>query len=367
MTSRKSGVGVAETSSSHQPARPFGGGPGGSGVWSRFAQGQELIIAVIGIALAVYFTVSSPFFATVGNGAALAQYIAPIAFFAIAEVFILILGEIDLSVGEVYVFTPFIVYYMDQEGIGVIAGIFISLIISCLIGLFNGLVTVKLHVPSFVSTLGSVFALEGIVLISSNGTQLTPAGSGLTASILGGWTWSEIIWAGALVLVMHALLRRTRFGLHVVASGGNDLAARETGVRVDRVKIWCFVTCSFLGGLMGLLDGYNINALDPSTDGLTFMFYGVAAAVIGGTALTGGRGTVIGAAIGAIVLGVLEDGFHILGVSAFDYTLVLGLAILVAMILNVQAERLRSTGIPRGSVGRAVMRILPKARAGVQS
>ncbi|MGH8891614.1 MAG: ABC transporter permease [Acidothermaceae bacterium] len=319
-------------------------------------QGQELVIAAIGIALAIYFTVSSRFFATANNGASLSQYIAPIAIFALAEVFVLILGEIDLSVGEVYVFTPFIVYYMNDEGLGVIAGIFISLIISCLIGLINGFITVKLRVPSFITTLGTVFALEGIVLISSNGTQLTPAGGGLTASILGGWTWSEIIWALGIAAVLHAVLRRTTFGLHVVASGGNDLAARESGIPVDSVKIWCFVVCSFLGGLMGLLDGYHINALDPSTDGLTFMFYGVAAAVIGGTALTGGRGTMIGALIGAIVLGILEDGFHILGISAFKYTLVLGLAILAAMILNVQMERVRGHR-GGGSLGRLLLRL----------
>jgi simple sugar transport system permease protein len=319
-------------------------------------QGQELVIAAIGVGLAIYFTVSSPFFATAGNGSSLSQYIAPIAIFALAEVFVLILGEIDLSVGEVYVFTPFLVYYMDDVGLGVIAGIFISLIISCAIGLINGLITVKLHVPSFITTLGTVFALEGIVLISSNGTQLTPAGGGLTASILGGWEWSEIIWALGIAAVLHVVLRRTRFGLHVVATGGNELAARESGIPVDSVKIWCFVICSFLGGLMGLLDGYHINALDPSTNGLTFMFYGVAAAVIGGTALTGGRGTMIGALIGAIVLGILEDGFHILGVSAFKYTLVLGLAILAAMILNVQMERMRSQG-QRGSLARFLLRL----------
>lgn len=323
---------------------------------SGFLQGQELVIALVGVGLAVYFTVASPYFATAGNGESLSQYIAPIVFFAVAEVFILILGEIDLSVGEVYVFTPFIVYYMNEEGLGVTAGIFIALIISGLIGLINGLITVKLRIPSFITTLGTVFALEGIVLISSNGTQITPAGSGLTVSILGGWTWSEIIWALGCVAVMHVLLRRTRFGLHVVATGGNEVAAAESGIRVDTVKIWCFVACSFLGGLMGLLDGYSINALDPSTDGLTFMFYGVAAAVIGGTALTGGRGTVIGALIGAIVLGVLEDGFHIMGISAFEYTLVLGLAILAAMILNVQVDRIRSEGIGKGSLARLLLR-----------
>lgn len=330
----------------------------------KLLQGQETVIAVIGVALAIYFSVASSAFATTTNGATLSHYIAPTAILGLAEVMILILGEIDLSVGEVYVLAPFLVRYMSQDGLGVVGGIFVALVVACAIGFVNGLITVKLRVPSFITTLGTVFAIEGIILISSNGTQANTRGTGLLKTMMGGGTYSEIVWAILAVIVLHFVLRRTTFGLHTVAAGGNDLAAREAGVRVDAVKIWCFVLCSFMGALMGLLDSYRIGSLDPSTDGLTLMFYGVAAAVIGGTALTGGRGTMIGAFIGAIVLGILQDGFNIIGISSFEYDLILGLAILGAMILNIQLERLRvSRGRGGGSLARLLLRTNRRATA----
>lgn len=326
-------------------------------VLRRLSQGQELVIAAIGVGLALYFIFASSNFATQQNGITLSQFIAPIMFFAVAEVFILILGEIDLSVGEVYVLAPFIVRYAADAGIGVIPGIFIALAVACLIGLINGLVTVKLRVPSFITTLGTTFALEGIILISSNGTELTAAGSGTLAFVLGKGALAEIIWALGAVAVLHVVLRHTTFGLHTVATGGNEVTASEAGVKVGTVKVWCFIICAFLGGLMGLLDGYRIGSLDPATNGLNFMFYGVAAAVIGGTALTGGRGTILGAGIGAVVLGILQDGFNIVGISAFAYFLVLGLAILGAMILNIQLERTRNRGLSgKGSLARLLLR-----------
>lgn len=330
----------------------------GEGLWRWVLQSQELAIALIGVALAIFFISYSPAFATTANGSTLSQYIAPILVFAVAEVFVLILGEIDLSVGEVYVFAPFLVVYLNDDGVPVLPAILITLVVSMAIGFLNGLITVKLRVPSFITTLGTVFALKGITLLSSNGIQVNPAGTGGTlANVLGDWAYSEIVWAFAILAVFHVLLRRTTFGLHTVAIGGNQTAAGEAGVRVGTIKVWCFVLCSLLGGLMGILDGYRIDSLNPGTDGLTFMFYGVAAAVIGGTSLTGGRGTMIGAAIGAIVLGILQDGFNIIGVNAFAYQLVLGLAILGAMILNVQLERVR-TGRSggQGSFARLLLR-----------
>lgn len=340
------------------PADPSPPGDGSLGrrLVDRILKTQELVIAVIGVGLIIYFSLASENFFTHGNAITLSQFIAPIMFLAVAEVPVLILGEIDLSVGEVYVLTPFIVHFAADSGLSVGGGIAISLAVACIIGFLNGVITVKLRVPSFITTLGTVFALEGIILITSNGTQIDTAGSGTLASILGGQDWSEIIWALGVVLIFHVLLRRTTFGLHTVAVGGNQLAAQQSGIRTDSVKIWCFVLCSFLGGLIGLLDSYRIGSLDPSTNGLNVMFYGVAAAVIGGTALTGGRGTVIGAAIGAIVLGVLQDGFNVMGINAFTYDLILGLAILAAMILNVQLERLRAgRSGKRGSMARLLL------------
>lgn len=327
--------------------------------WSSWLlQGQEVVIALIGVALAIFFSVYSSAFSSMSNVSTLSTYVAPIMIFGIAEVFVLTLGEIDLSVGEVYVLSPFLVVYLNDAGLGVILSMIVTLIICAAIGCINGLITVHLGVPSFITTLGTVFALKGIVLLSSDGIQINPAGTGKIASVLGDWSYSSIIWALAIAIGGHIIFRRTTFGLHITAVGGNQTASRESGIKVGSVKVMCFVLCSTLGGFVGLLDGYRIGSLNPGTDGLILMFYGVAAAVIGGTALTGGRGTMIGAAIGAIVLGVLQDGFNIIGINAFAYQLVLGLAILGAMILNVQLEIARSGrgGGIYGSFARLLMR-----------
>jgi simple sugar transport system permease protein len=323
---------------------------------------QEIVIAVVAAALVLFFTIDSPYFFTSANGAALASFIAPIAFFALAEVPILILGEIDLSVGEVYVLSPFLVEYLNNAGTPIWLGIILALVISAAIGWINGLITVKLHIPSFITTLGMTFALEGVILIGSNGAPANPVGSGALVVWLGAGTWAEAYWAVGAVLILHFMLRRTSFGLHTVAVGGNSESARESGVKVDFIKIWSFVLCATIGGLIGILDGYHIGSIDPDTPGLTFMFYGVAAAVIGGTALTGGRGTMIGASIGSIVLGILEDGFHVISVSSFAYDLILGIAILIAMILNVQIERATIRGAGHGSFARALDFIFTRRR-----
>lgn len=314
----------------------------------------ELVSTLVAVALAIFFTIESPHFFTSDNALVLSQFIAPFAFFALAEVPVLILGEIDLSVGQMYIVAPFFVTYWDNAGVPVLPSIVLALLVCCGLGLINGLVTVKLRVPSFIATLGMAFALRGIVLIYSNGAPTNPVGTGTLVNILGGWPWSEAFWALGVAALMTVMLRGMTFGLHIVAVGGNTESAREAGIRLDYIKIWCFVLCALLGGLIGILDGYHLGSLDPATDGLTFTFYGVTSAVIGGTALTGGRGTMVGACIGACVLGIIKDGFLILGTSSFALELVTGLTILLAMILNVQIEQATSMRGPRGSFGRAV-------------
>ncbi|HYY30853.1 MAG TPA: ABC transporter permease [Chthoniobacterales bacterium] len=315
---------------------------------------SELVGSLVAVALAIFFTIESPNFFTSDNALVLSQFIAPFAIFALAEVPVLILGEIDLSVGQMYIVSPFFVTYWNNAGVPLLASVALALLVCCGLGLINGLVTVKLRVPSFIATLGMAFALRGIVLIYSNGAPTNPVGSGMLADILGGWPWSEAFWALGIAALLHVMLRGTAFGLHIVAVGGNMESARESGIRVDHIKIWCFVLCAVLGGTIGILDGYHLGSLDPATDGLTFTFYGVTSAVIGGTALTGGRGTMIGALIGACVLGMIKNGFLILGTSSFALDLVTGLTILLAMILNVQIERAATMRGPRGSFSRAV-------------
>jgi simple sugar transport system permease protein len=126
----------------------------------------------------------------------------------------------------------------------------------------------------------------------------------------------------------------------VIASGGNLLGAAEAGVPVRRVKVWCFVICSFLSGLVGIVDAVKYGSLDPGNEGVAFILYAVGACVIGGTALTGGRGTVIGAFIGAILIGILEDGLTLIGLSIDNFYIAVGVVIIFAMALNVQFDRL---------------------------
>jgi simple sugar transport system permease protein len=160
----------------------------------------------------------------------------------------------------------------------------------------------------------------------------------------GQFAWSEIIWAIALVVIFHIVLTRTRWGLHTIATGGNMLGASEAGIKVGQVKIGNFVLSGTLGALAGILEAFKNSTIDPSAGGFTVMFYAVAAAVIGGTAMAGGSGTVLGAFLGMLVLALLQTGFNLLGISANPYQIILGAAIVIAMIANVYLTRLRRAG-----------------------
>ena len=198
--------------------------------------------------------------------------------------------------------------------------------------------------PSFVTTLATNFILFGLVLIYSNQTQATPiplsAGTGFWSKLMGTWLWAEILWVLAITIVAHVMLTRTRFGVRIVATGGNLIGAAEAGVPTRRVKVWCFVLCSFFAGLIGIVDAVKYGSLDPGNFGVDYILYAVGACVIGGTALTGGRGTVIGAFIGAILIGILEDGLTLIGVSTNDFYVWVGVVIIFAMALNVQFDRI---------------------------
>ncbi len=162
------------------------------------------------------------------------------------------------------------------------------------------------------------------------------------AKVLGEGTYSELIWALVIVVVGQVVLTFTRWGLYTVAVGSNKLAAAEAGVRVRLVMIRNFILCATAGGFAGILEAVRATSLQPDVAGANeILFKGISAAVIGGTLLAGGSGTVVGALIGALFLGVLNDGLILKGVNA-DYQLFyLGLAIILAMTINVYVQRVR--------------------------
>ncbi len=315
------------------------------GVLERVLRWREASILVVAIALAIYFeSANSNFLLTGASLENLSQFIAPVAIIAAGEVMLMIGGEIDLSAGMVYALAPFVMYFAADAGMPLALALPLGIVASALVGLFNGFLTIILRVPSFVATLGTLFLLNGFTLTISNGTPVSLPVSPFVARILGGGGYSEFAWALLVVLVMHVLLKNTRWGLHTIASGANPIGASEAGIQVRRIKIGNFVLTASLAGLTGILESFRISSIDPTAGGTNIMFLAVAAGVIGGTPLAGGSGTVIGALIGATVLGLLSDGFTLIGVNAFTFNLILGAAILLAMLSNIHMGRLRRSG-----------------------
>jgi simple sugar transport system permease protein len=316
-----------------------------------FLYQRELTPIVITIALFIYFTIKagSTFTGSLSLSSA-AGYAGPIGAIAVGEVLLLVLAEIDLSAGQVFLFCPWMMYWMHNDGLPLVVAIVIALLAACLVGAINGLITVRLNVPSFVTTLATNFILYGAVLVYSHDAEASPiplsGKTGFASQLMGAWKWSEILWVVAITIVFGVMLTRTRFGIRIIATGGNLVGAAEAGVPIRRVKVWCFVLCSFLAGLIGIIDSVKYGSLDPGNFGVDYILYAVGACVIGGTALTGGRGTVVGALIGAILIGILEDGLTLIGVSTNDFFIWVGIVIIVAMALNVQFDRLvaRSRG-----------------------
>jgi len=311
-----------------------------------FLRQRESTVFVVAVGLFIYFALSSSAFVTHTNLPILfTQDSAPYMIIALGEVFLLICGEIDLSVGFTFAFAPFVMYFLTTYyGVPGILAIIIALLMGLAVGLINGFLTVTVGLPSFITTLGTGFLLLGVVDTTSHGEPLSiPAGMTGDGHWLGG-NWAPFIWAVVLTLVMHIVLTRTQWGLHTVSVGGNPLGAREAGINVNRIRYGNFMLTGLLGALVGVQNAFVTNSIDPTSGGYLPMFYAVTAAVIGGTAMLGGTGTVIGAFFGAAVIGMLTDGFTILGVSANPLDIIFGAAVLISMIANVQLARLRARG-----------------------
>jgi simple sugar transport system permease protein len=308
-------------------------------------EGSIIVVAIITIA---YFSVNASGFATAGSFKTLLPYFAPLAILAAGEVFVMINGEIDLSIGAVYLITPFLFYKLATAGVPLVPAVIVSLLGSGLIGFVNGFFVAVVGIPSFVTTLGMLFTLDGLTLVISHTAPVSTPGTEAThvntfAQVFGGGTYSELIWAVAIVVILQGVLTFTRWGVYTVAVGGNRLGAAEAGIRVRLVLIRNFVLCASCAGLVGILEAVRTVTATPDPSGSNeLLFQGIASAVIGGTLLLGGSGTVVGALIGALFLGVLHDGLIIKGVSADYLDLYLGLAIVIAMSINVYVQRVRT-------------------------
>jgi len=306
---------------------------------------REVSVLIVALGLVFYFQAANPAFLSESNILSLARFAVPYVVIASALCLLLICGELDLSVGQSFAFAPIVMYLAyDKLFLVLPLAVLVGLLAVALVGLVNGVITVYLGVSSLITTLGMFFLLAGLNVILTGGFPATTPDTNTLTKVLGEYPWAGAIWALAIVAVLQLVLSRTRWGLHTYATGGNPLGSREAGVGVARIKIGNFIMCAALGGFVGIIESFRINSIDPLAGGPDIVLLCIASAVIGGTALLGGIGTVTGAFLGALVLVILRNGFTLQGIDSDTFNVVLGVSILVAMVLNVYIARLRGSG-----------------------
>lgn len=304
------------------------------------------------IAIIAVFSFLSPNYFTVGNFLIMASHVAIYGILAIGMLLVILNGGIDLSVGSILALSGVMAGAMMQgielQALGIIlyppvwAVVVLTCVLGALVGAVNGVLIAWFKVPAFVATLGVMYVARGVALLLTNGlTYNNLSGSAdlgntgfdwLGFNRLGGVPISVLVLA-AIALLAGLILSRSAFGRWLYASGGNERAADLSGVPVRRVKITVYTLSGMLSAVAGLVLSSQLTSAGP-TAGTTYELTAIAAVVIGGAALTGGRGTVRGTMLGAFVIGFLSDGLVIIGVSSYWQTVFTGAVIVLAVLMN---------------------------------
>lgn len=261
------------------------------------------------------------------------------ALVAIGVTLLMICGEFDLSVGSVFALTPMVMAVLMAGGWPFLPAILCGMGVALAIGFVNGFLTIRFQIPSFITTLGMLFVARSITVVISGGfppvlpREALPKGLFTTFVGPNDLFRMSFIWFVVIAILASLLLSRTNFGNWVRATGGFLPAAQAMGIPTARVKIACFMLCSLLAGFAGTIQVMRLGAPLPSIgEGLELQ--AVAAAVIGGTALTGGIGTILGGIIGATLIRVIDNGLVLSQVDANWFKLAIGSLTIFAVILN---------------------------------
>ena len=291
------------------------------------------------IGLITGFSILSERFFTISNMLIVMRQTSIVAFLAVGMSFVIIGAGIDLSVGSVLAFSGAVGAGVMQNG-GIFFGILAGLALGTALGAFNGIVITKLKIPAFIATLAMMAIARGGTLVYTDGRPIT----GLPSSFafLGRGYIGNVPFPIILMLIIFILayivLKLTRFGRYVYATGGNINAARASGIKVDNVIISTFAISGFLSGLTGMVLASRLNSAQP-TAGMGYELDAIAAVVLGGTNLFGGEGELWGTLVGAFIMGILNNGLNMLNVSSFYQQVVKGIVILIAVTVAQSGKK----------------------------
>jgi simple sugar transport system permease protein len=301
----------------------------------------------------IVFTVINPDFLSALNVSNALTFTVELGLIALAMTLLMTSGEFDLSVGSVFGFSAVLMWTMFNTGVMPMWGAFlVTLAAALFIGWANGMLVTKQGIPSFLVTLGMLLVVRGTALYTTQGFPQNTwrADDQWLAQVLVGdmnvlgiRLYMSMLWFVLAALATHYVLTQTRVGNWIQASGGNANAARARGVPVHRVKILLFMFSSVMAAFAGIISSIRTQAANPNS-GTGYELEVIAMVVIGGTVLSGGRGTIIGTVLGILILRLMRNGIVLIGVPGLAYNIFIGGIILAMMVLHNRIERRHNAG-----------------------
>ena len=297
---------------------------------------RENNIIFVTLALCLIFYLISPRFLSIDNMSAISRQIVPFGLIALGQFFVVVSGNIDLSMGMGSVLFAIVLGVIFGMTDGVSAGIAAVIVCSLALGFFNGFLVAKLRMPAFIVTLSTLFVAQGLSGLIVPRRQIFLMGDFFRfvgAEKLLGFYWSFLFLA-ALFGLAYVVYNHTRWGAYVVAIGNSEENAKLAGINVDRVKIGIFMFSGLCSGFAGIMLTPRMGFVQPGLDGNGLLLDGIAAIIIGGTLILGGRGTIGGAFWGLLFIGIVNNSLNLLNVEDVWHQVFKGLVILIALGAN---------------------------------
>ncbi|WP_077610321.1 ABC transporter permease [Clostridium sp. Marseille-P2415] len=322
-------------------------------------KGRTFIVLII---LLVFFSIRADNFLSPGTLMIVAKHVALYGILAIGMTYVIITSGIDLSVGSIAGLAGMIAGGLIEEGLtlkmfgvtmyfNVPLIVLVTVLLGTVMGMVNGIVITKCKVAPFITTLGTMYICRGLANIRSDGKTFSKlsghAGLGNTGFEFFGRTLGNtgipvgVIILAILAVIAGVILKKTPFGWHVLSIGGNEKASRLSGIKVDRVKIWVYAFSGFCAAVVGIIATSQLVSATPKT-GESWEMNAIAASVLGGTSMAGGVGTIGGTIVGAFVIGVINDGMTMCGVTEFWQKIIRGLVIILAVIIDQFQRKLQA-------------------------
>lgn len=298
----------------------------------------EKIIPFIGlILLIVVISIMNSAFLDLSNLLNLLRQVSINGLIAFGMTFVILTGGIDLSVGSILALSSAFTAILITSGLDPIVALIVGVLGGFLLGVFNGVLVTLGSMAPFIATLATMTIFRGLTLVVTDGNPITNLGDSYMFQLFGkGYFFGIPVPAVTMIIVfiiLAIILQKTTFGRHTYAIGGNEVASKISGIKVNRVKILIYGISGLMSALAGAILTSRLNSAQP-TAGTSYELDAIAAVVLGGTSLTGGKGRIVGTFIGVLIIGVLNNGLNLLGVSSFYQQVVKGIVILIAVLID---------------------------------